>query len=101
MKLPAAYETSRSGGPRSEDVGALAAALVRAAPERMPWASNRPHPSAPPDALPDDADLLDVLLEWAPREADRLRMLVDNPGEPYGFGPVHRCVPRPRSRPGW
>jgi D-galactarolactone cycloisomerase len=89
VNLSAAYETSRSGGPRSEDVGALAAALVRAAPERLLWASNWPHPSAPTDALPDDADLLEVLLEWAPREADRLRMLVDDPGELYGFGPVH------------
>lgn len=30
-----------------------------------------------------------VQLEWAPREADRLRILVDNPTELYGFGPVH------------
>ncbi|MCX7230730.1 MAG: amidohydrolase family protein [Burkholderiales bacterium] len=89
VKLSAAYETSRSGGPRYEDVGALAAALVREAPERMLWASNWPHPSARPDALPDDADQLDVLLEWAPREADRLRILVDDPAELYGFGPVH------------
>jgi D-galactarolactone isomerase len=85
VKLSAAYETSRIGAPRYEDVGALAAALVRAAPERMLWASNWPHPSARPDAIPDDADLLDVLLDWAPREADRQHILVDSPAALYGF----------------
>jgi len=34
-------------------------------------------------------------------EADRQRILVDNPAELYGFGPVRRCVPRPRSGPSW
>jgi D-galactarolactone isomerase len=82
-------------------MAALAAALVREAPERMRRASNWPHPSARPDALPDDADLLDVLLEWAPRESDRLRTLVDNRAELYGFGPVHRAAPTPGSGPGW
>jgi D-galactarolactone isomerase len=51
----------------------------------MLWASNWPHPSAPPDAVPDDADLLDLLLDWAPDEAARRRILVDNPAELYGF----------------
>lgn len=85
VKLSAPYETSRRGAPRYEDVGALARALVRAAPERMLWASNWPHPSAPPHAPPDDADLLDLLLEWAPDDAVRRRILVDNPAELYGF----------------
>lgn len=85
VKLSAVYETSRTGAPGYEDVGALAAALVRAAPERMLWASNWPHPSAPPDALPDDANLLDRLLEWAPDAAVRTRILVDNPARLYGF----------------
>ena len=69
-----------------EAIGPLpGAALVRAAPERMLWASNWPHPSARPDAIPDDADLLDVLLDWAPREADRQHILVDSPAALYGF----------------
>jgi D-galactarolactone isomerase len=66
-------------------VARLARALARHAPERMLWASNWPHPSAPPDAVPDDADLLDLLLDWAPDEAARRRILVDNPAELYGF----------------
>lgn len=85
VKLSAPYETSRTGAPGYEDVARLARALARHAPERMLWASNWPHPSAPPDAVPDDADLLDLLLDWAPDEAARRRILVDNPAELYGF----------------
>ena len=85
VKLSAAYETSKRGAPLYEDVGALAKVLVKAAPERMLWASNWPHPQEPRDALPDDADLLDVLLEWAPDESVRRKILADNPAELYGF----------------
>ena len=85
MKLSAPYETSRTGAPGYEDVSRLAKALVRHAPERMLWASNWPHPSAPPDAVPDDAELLDLLLDWAPDDATRRKILVDNPAALYGF----------------
>lgn len=85
VKLSAPYETSRTGAPAYEDVGRLARALARHAPGRMLWASNWPHPSAPSDAIPDDADLLDLLLDWAPDEATRRRILVDNPAVLYGF----------------
>jgi D-galactarolactone isomerase len=85
VKLSAAYEVSKSGPPRYKDVGILAKALVKAAPQRMLWASNWPHPTAPKDAFPDDANLLDLLLEWAPDAAVRRRILVDNPAELYGF----------------
>lgn len=85
VKLSAPYETSKTGAPRYEDVGRLARALVAHAPERMLWASNWPHPSAPKDARPDDADLLDLLLDWAGDAATRRRILVDNPAALYGF----------------
>ena len=85
VKLAAAYETSKTGAPKYEDVGRLAKALVKHAPERMIWASNWPHPSAPKDNVPDDADLLDLLLDWAPDEATRRKILVDNPAALYGF----------------
>jgi D-galactarolactone isomerase len=84
VKLSAPYETSKTGAPKYEDVGRLAKALVKRAPERMLWASNWPHPSARPD-VPDDAQLLELLLEWAPEEAARKRILADNPAELYGF----------------
>lgn len=84
VKLSAPYEVSKSAAPHWEDVGALARELVRRAPERMLWASNWPHPSA--TTPPDDADLLDLLLEWADDEETRRRILVENPARLYGFG---------------
>jgi D-galactarolactone isomerase len=85
VKLSAPYETSKTGAPKYEDVGRLGKALVKKAPERMLWASNWPHPSVPKEKRPSDEDLLDLMLDWAPNEADRRRMLVDNPAELYGF----------------
>ncbi|MEL3890627.1 amidohydrolase family protein [Ferrovibrio sp. MS7] len=85
VKLAGVYETSKAGKPRYEDVGALASALVRHAPERMIWASNFPHAQADKFGYPDEAKLLDLMLEWAPNEADRRRIFVDNPAEIYGF----------------
>jgi D-galactarolactone isomerase len=85
VKLSAPYETSKTGGPKYPDVGKLAKALVKKAPERMLWASNWPHPSVPKEKCPSDEDLLDLLLDWAPVEETRRRILVDNPSELYGF----------------
>jgi len=85
VKLSAPYEVSKTGAPKFEDVGRLAKALVKHAPERMLWASNWPHPGAPKDRMPDDANLLDLLLDWAPDEATRKKVLVDNPAELYKF----------------
>jgi D-galactarolactone isomerase len=85
VKLSAPYETSRTGAPKYEDVGRLARALVRHAPERMLWASNWPHPSARKPAPPRDEDLLDLLADWAPDEATQQKILADNPAELYRF----------------
>jgi D-galactarolactone isomerase len=85
VKLSAPYETSKSGAPAYEDVGRLAKALVKAAPERMLWASNWPHAQADKFGYPDDAGLLDLLREWAPDEQTQTRILATNPAELYGF----------------
>lgn len=84
VKLSAPYEVSRSGPPNYDDVGVLAKELVRAAPDRMVWASNWPHPTHSGDK-PDDAMLLDTLLDWVPDEATRRKVLVDNPARLYGY----------------
>jgi D-galactarolactone isomerase len=85
VKLSAPYEVSKVGRPLYGDVGALAKALVKAAPNRMMWASNWPHPSATDANRPDDAELLDLLLDWAPDDATRRKILVDNPARLYGY----------------
>ena len=85
VKLSAPYETSEVGTPAYDDVSALARALVEAAPERMLWASNWPHPGRTDENRPDEADLLDLLMDWTPDEATARRILVDNPAVLYGF----------------
>jgi len=58
---------------------------VKVAPERMVWGSDWPHPSEAADRKPDDARLFDLLSVWAPDEATRRRILVENPIALYGF----------------
>jgi len=84
VKLSAPYETSKLGPPYYDDVGKLAKVLVKAAPERMLWATNWPHPT-PGVPVPDDAWMLDMLLDWVPDESTRNKVLVDNPAKLYGF----------------
>lgn len=86
VKLSGAYMLSLKGPPHYDDIGVLAKELVRRAPERMLWASNWPHPLPSRTQPPDDATLLDVLLDWAPDAAVRNRILADNPAQLYGFG---------------
>ena len=85
VKLSGAYMMSKSGPPLYEDIGVLAKALVARAPERLVWASNWPHPLPGRTAPPDDAEVLDVLLDWAPDEKVRNRILADNPAKLYGY----------------
>jgi len=84
LKLAAPYETSKSGPPLYADVGRLAKALVPNIPDQVVWASNWPHPSSN-FVGPDDADMLDLLLDWVPDEATRKKVLVDNPVRLYGY----------------
>lgn len=85
FKVCAGYETSLEGGPHYGDVGAVARRVISHAPERILWGSNWPHVGVSRAQYPDDAEQLDLLLEWAGPEA-RHRILVDNPAALYGFG---------------
>ncbi len=86
VKLSGAYQDTRTGPPAYADVSKVARAYVKAAPERLVWASDWPHPTEKADAKPDDAVLFDLMLDWAPDEEIRNRILVDNPAKLYGFG---------------
>ncbi len=85
VKLSGVYLPSRSGPPDYADAGAVARALIGLAPERMVWGSDWPHPTKKADDKPDDAQLLDLLADWAPSEAVRRRILVGNPALLYGY----------------
>jgi predicted TIM-barrel fold metal-dependent hydrolase len=64
--------------PSMTDSAELAALLLRSAPERVVWGTDFPHPNTY-GYVPDDGDLVDLLASIAPTEADRRRLLVDNP----------------------
>ena len=81
VKLSVTYDNTKDGPPTYADVTRVAQSYVQAAPERMLWGSNWPHPNE--TNKPDDAVLFDLLTQWAPNEATRHRILVENPGELY------------------
>lgn len=82
VKLSGAYIISLA--PSYSDAMTLARAYVSLAPDRVVWGSDWPHVVAK-NGKPDDAELLDLLLEWAPDEAVRTGILVKNPANLYGF----------------
>jgi D-galactarolactone isomerase len=86
VKLSSAYQDSKAGPPRYADVGPIAKAFVEAAPDRMLWGSDWPHPTEKTGEKPDDAALFDLLADWAPDAEIRRRILVDNPAKLFGFG---------------
>jgi predicted TIM-barrel fold metal-dependent hydrolase len=85
IKLSGAYSNSKIGPPDYPEATKIAQAFVKATPERLVWGSDWPHPSEQNRTLPDDALLFDLLAVWAPDEATRRRILVDNPENLYGF----------------
>jgi len=73
--------------PNYEDVTPLARAVVAAAPDRVVWGTDWPHPAVAhlPVTMPNDGDLADFMLEWVPDEGQRTKVLADNPARLYGF----------------
>lgn len=95
VKISGAYRISNEP-PDYLDATPLAKAFIAANPDRVIWGSDWPHPSGGPlpghkatDLAPllqiDDGRLLDQLPVWAPDEAVRKAILVDNPARLYGF----------------
>jgi len=78
------YRLSKDGPPYN-DVRRQAEALVAAAPDRCVWGTDWPHPHMQEKPYPDAQQLLDLVGEWAGDEAQRKRILVDNPARLYGF----------------
>jgi D-galactarolactone isomerase len=85
VKLSGAYGDTKSGPPEYADRLAVAQGYARAAPERVVWGSDWPHPSEAADKKPNDAVLFDLLAVWVPDEAARHRVLVENPAKLYDF----------------
>jgi len=86
VKITGAERLTAGGPPPYDDVVPFARALLAAAPDRVLWGTDWPHPNV--RHMPDDGDLLDLLADFAPDEATRHRVLVTNPERLYAFGPA-------------
>ncbi len=83
VKISGAERLSAEGPPY-DDMVPFAQALIDAAPDRILWGSDWPHPNMD-GRMPNDGDLVDLLGRYAPDAAMRERILVDNPARLYGF----------------
>jgi len=61
----------------------IARALVEAIPDRVLWGTDFPHPNLKHEA--DEADLVDLVPQFAVTAEAQRRLLVDNPVRLYGF----------------
>jgi 2-pyrone-4,6-dicarboxylate lactonase len=84
VKLTGPYRISGAADLPYEDVDAAAARLVQAAPGRLVWGSDWPHVMMK-KPMPNDGALCDLLARWIPDARTRVRILVENPMEFYGF----------------
>ncbi len=83
VKISGAERLTADGPPPYDDVVPYARALVAAAPDRVLWGTDWPHPNV--RHMPDDGDLVDLLVDLVPDHADRHRVLVTNPETLYDF----------------
>jgi predicted TIM-barrel fold metal-dependent hydrolase len=84
VKISGAERLTADGPPPYTDVVPFAQALIAAAPDRVLWGTDWPHPNV--RHMPDDGDLVDLLAEFAPDPAVRNQILVANPETLYHFG---------------
>ncbi len=83
-KMTGTYRITTSPTTPYDDVIPFAQALIAANEDRIVWGTDWPHPAVKGN-MPNDGALLDQLADWAPTEALRKKILVDNPRSLYGF----------------
>jgi predicted TIM-barrel fold metal-dependent hydrolase len=83
VKISGAERLS-SAGPPFTDTVPFAQAVIEAAPDRVLWGTDWPHPNIE-GLMPNDGDLPDLLALYAPDAGMRERILVANPARLYGF----------------
>ena len=75
------FERVSSAGKPFHDAMPYAQALVEAAPERVLWGTDYPHPNV--KEMPNDGEQVDLFAQTITDEAMRIRILVDNPTRLY------------------
>ncbi|QRM29223.1 amidohydrolase [Microvirga sp. VF16] len=82
VKVTCPERISRAGPP-FHDVAPFGKALIDAAPDRVLWGTDWPHPNVP--VMPDDGDLVDLIPLYAPDPAVQHKLLVENPARLFRF----------------
>jgi len=77
-------ERVSSMGPPFTDAVPFAQALIAAAPGRILWGTDWPHPNVGAH-MPNDGDLVDLFARMAPDAEMQRKILVENPARLYGF----------------
>ena len=83
VKVCGAERVSSNGAPFADAVP-FARTLIEAAPDRILWGTDWPHPNVGRH-MPNDGDLVDLFAQMAPDPALQKKILVDNPARLYGF----------------
>jgi predicted TIM-barrel fold metal-dependent hydrolase len=81
VKLTGTYRMSTAQN--FADVDPMVAALVEAAPDRLIWGSDYPHLSFADKV--GTVELFNLLHRWAPDDATKRKILVENPARLFGF----------------
>jgi len=76
-------ERISAAGPPFVDAVPFARACIAAAPDRVIWGTDWPHPNV--KIMPNDGDLVDLIPQMAPEPEMQQKLLVDNPARLFGF----------------
>lgn len=82
VKVSGSERLSATGPPFS-DALPFASACIDAAPDRVIWGTDWPHPNV--KLMPNDGDLVDLIPQMAPTIDLQRQLLVDNPARLFGF----------------
>ncbi len=80
VKISGLERISAAGKP-FHDAIPFAQALVKAAPDRILWGTDYPHPNV--KTMPNDGELVDLFAQTVQDDATRKQILVDNPTKLY------------------
>ncbi len=84
IKISGANRVSETDLPPYDDVKPMAQALIDAAPDRVMWGTDWPHPNKY-EVNPNDGDLADAFADWVGDGAMRRKIMVDTPAAFYRF----------------
>ena len=83
-KVSSFYRLSDAGPPDYPDMRPFVQAVLHDRADRCVWGTNWPHPGLT-GFMPNDADLLDLLESWIPRDNMRVPLYAANAAKLYRF----------------